>query len=173
MHAAAVSLADINQMTESEFVSAFGDVAEHSPWVASAAAKGLPFGSHEDLVQAFEVSLDGAEKTDQLAVIRAHPDLAGKAAKAGALSADSTSEQKGAGLDSLTDDEYARFQNLNGRYKDKFGFPFILAVKGATKYIIFEAFEARINNSEDVEFHEALTQIKKIMRFRLEDRVCD
>ncbi len=113
----------------------------------------------------------GADEAHQLALIRAHPDLAGRAAIAGELTADSSAEQKGAGLDTLTAAEFERFTSLNTRYKAKYHFPFIFAVKGATKDMILAAFEARLKNSETTEFEMALTQIARIFRFRLEDRV--
>jgi len=165
------SLEEINRLTRPEFVAAFADIAEHSPWVAKEAHALGPFASRNDLVTAFETAMRDAPRAAQLDLIRAHPDLAGKAAMAGNMAEDSRREQAGAGLDQLTAEEFARFNDLNGRYLDRFGFPFIFAVKGATKDMILAAFETRIGNETDQEFETALQQIARIFRFRLEDRV--
>jgi 2-oxo-4-hydroxy-4-carboxy-5-ureidoimidazoline decarboxylase len=161
------SLADINALSKTAFVANLGDIAEHSPWVAEKAWLKQPFATRDDLIAAFEKVMQEAPPAAQLALIRAHPDLATKAK----LTQDSTNEQAGAGLDRLTKEEFARFTALNDAYKKRFGFPFIFAVKGATKSQILAAFEMRIANSPDVEFATALAQIARIFRFRLEDRV--
>ncbi|MGE0237585.1 MAG: 2-oxo-4-hydroxy-4-carboxy-5-ureidoimidazoline decarboxylase [Parvibaculaceae bacterium] len=160
-------LDDINAMTRAAFVAAFGDVAEHSPWVAERAWERRPFADREALIRAFAQALREAAPDAKLALIRAHPDLATRAR----LTAESTSEQAGAGLDRLSAQEFARFTALNGAYKARFGFPFIFAVRGATKNQILAAFEERVGNSPEVEFETALAQITRIFRFRLEDRV--
>ncbi|WP_237151892.1 2-oxo-4-hydroxy-4-carboxy-5-ureidoimidazoline decarboxylase [Oryzibacter oryziterrae] len=166
-----VGIEAVNGWTAAEFVDRFGDVAEHSPWVAVRAAEARPFANRSALVDAFAAAMRAATEQEQLALIRAHPDLAGKAAVAGTMAEDSKKEQKGAGLDRLTTEEFARFTSLNDAYKAKFGFPFIFAVKGATKDMILDAFDARIHNDAATEFDTALTQISRIFRFRLEDRV--
>ncbi|TBW37193.1 2-oxo-4-hydroxy-4-carboxy-5-ureidoimidazoline decarboxylase [Siculibacillus lacustris] len=162
---------EVNALSAEAFVLRFGDVAEHSPWVARAAAAARPYASREAMIAAFVDALRAAPAEDRLALIRAHPDLAGRAARAGDMAPESRREQSGAGLSALTDAEFARFEDLNGRYLDKFAFPFILAVKGATKETILAAFERRLANTPAVEFAEALDQITRIVRFRLEDRV--
>ncbi len=162
-----ISITDVNSMDLRGFAAAFGDVAEHSPWVAKAAAAARPFASREAMIAAFEQALRSASHDMQLLLIREHPDLAGRAK----LTADSQNEQKGAGLDTLTADEFARFTSLNDAYKARFGFPFIFAVKGATKHQILESFEKRVHNGKDDEFAMALSQVLRIFRFRLEDRV--
>jgi 2-oxo-4-hydroxy-4-carboxy-5-ureidoimidazoline decarboxylase len=162
-----MTLRDINAMARNEFVAAFGDVAEHSPWVGEKAWEKRPIIDREALIAAFAEALHQAAGEAKLALIRAHPDLATRAR----LTADSTSEQAGAGLDRLGPEEFQRFTGLNEAYKARFGFPFIFAVKGATKAQILAAFEARLGNSEAVEFETALGQIARIFRFRLEDRV--
>ncbi|CAN5437182.1 2-oxo-4-hydroxy-4-carboxy-5-ureidoimidazoline decarboxylase [soil metagenome] len=167
MIAQPASLSTINAMLLTEFIAAFGDVAEHSPWVAEAATKARPFASSDAMINAFEAALRNGPKPAQLALIRAHPDLAGKAR----LTADSSKEQAGAGLDTLTEEEMQRFTILNDTYKSRFGFPFIFAVKGATKHQILAAFEARLSHDADKEFATALAQIARIFRFRIEDRV--
>lgn len=161
------SINDINAMSEAEFLDAFGDVAEDSPWFAEYAGAKRPFEDRQDMINAFLFSLRNADEQSQLALLRAHPDLASRAK----LTADSTREQKGAGLDTLSQAEFDRFTDLNSRYKRKFGFPFIFAVKGATKHQILESFEARIGNSKAQEFETALLQVGRIVRFRIEDRV--
>ncbi len=166
-----LSIAEVNALSTEDFMARFGDVAEHSPWVAEAAEKRRPFASRDAFVAAFVAAVDAAEHAWQLELIRAHPDLAGKAALRGDLTDDSKSEQAGAGLGSLTPEEFERFTYLNDRYKMRFGFPFIFAVKGATKSMIIGAFETRVRNAPETEFATALTQVGRIFRFRIEDRV--
>ena len=119
------------------------------------------------MIAAFAQALMSANRDAQLALVRAHPDLATKAR----LTDDSTREQAGAGLDTLGADEFQRFTDLNTRYKERFGFPFIFAVKGATKHMILSSFEERVDRPEADEFRTALEQVARIFRFRLEDRV--
>lgn len=166
-----VALAEVNHLDLTSFVALFGDVAEHSPWVAEHAAHRRPFADREAMIAAFTEAVMRAPRADQLELIRAHPDLAGRAAIAGTLTTDSRREQTGAGLDSLTPEEFARFSDLNGFYKKQNGFPFILAVKGAAKQQILAAFEERVKNDHATEFATALTQVCRIFRFRIEDRV--
>lgn len=162
-----ITVNDVNAMDVGGFAAAFGDVAEHSPWVAKQAAASRPFATREAMVLAFEQALRAASPELQLMLIRAHPDLATRAK----LTSDSRNEQKGAGLDSLNSAEFSRFTELNNAYKARFGFPFIFAVKGATKHQIIDSFEKRVHNSKEDEFAMALTQVMRIFRFRIEDRV--
>lgn len=162
-----ISIADVNAMSPKVFIDAFGDVAEHSPWVAREADAARPFASREALVRHFETAIRAANRDAQLALVRAHPDLAGRAK----LTDDSTKEQAGAGLNTLTTEEFARFTDLNTRYRERFGFPFIFAVKGATKHMILDSFASRVDNDRDAEFETALQQVCRIFRFRIEDRV--
>lgn len=162
-----ISLAAVNAMPPDDFAEAFGDVAEHSPWVAQGACSLRPFASRDAMIEAFGNVTLAASRDAQLALIRAHPDLATKAK----LTEDSTKEQAGAGLGTLSSDEFAEFTRLNELYKSKFGFPFIFAVKGATKHQILASFGERVNNSPAVEFDTAIFQICRIFRFRIEDRV--
>lgn len=164
-------LAAVNALPAEAFVAAFGDVAEHSPWVAEAAARRRPYADRAAMVAAFAAALDAAGADAQFALLDAHPDLAGRAAIAGDIAADSRREQAGAGLDRLTAAEFARFTDLNDRYRMRFCHPFILAVKGATKEDILAAFAARIGNDAATERATALGEVKRIFRFRLEDRV--
>lgn len=161
----------VNLMSREEFVAAFGDVAEHSPWVAEQAATQRPFADRRAMVEAFLDAVLDADAPTQLALIQAHPDLAGKAAIAGDILPDSKREQAGAGLDKLTADEHARFTELNDAYKRRFGFPFIIAVKGADKHRILAAFAERIGNDPEAELATAVRQVCNIIGFRLEDRV--
>ncbi|MCA3562288.1 MAG: 2-oxo-4-hydroxy-4-carboxy-5-ureidoimidazoline decarboxylase [Aestuariivirga sp.] len=162
-----MSITQVNAISPKAFIEAFGDVAEHSPWVAREADAFRPFASRETLVKHFEAAIRAANRDAQLALVRAHPDLAGRAK----LTDDSTKEQAGAGLNTLTADEFARFTDLNTRYRERFGFPFIFAVKGATKHMILDSFAARVGNDRDAEFETALSQVCRIFRFRIEDRV--
>ena len=153
-----------------DFLARFGGVFEHSPFIAEraleAGAVATPLtaaGVHAALVAAFRE----ASEAEQLGVLRAHPDLAGRLAIAGELTEDSRNEQAGAGLDRLSPAEHARFTELNTAYTEKFGFPFIIAVKGLTKDDILAAFEARIGNTAAVEFETAKTQVERIALLRL------
>ena len=166
-----LSIGELNRMAASEFTETFGDVAEHSPWVAERAAGTRPFADREGVVDAFAAALRCASREEQMTVLRAHPDLAGRAAIAGALTEDSRREQAGAGLDRLTPAEFERFTALNAAYRERFGIPFIFAVKGATKGMILAAFEERCANEPEVELRNAIDNVCRIMRFRIEDRV--
>ncbi|PAU51700.1 OHCU decarboxylase [Pseudomonas sp. PIC25] len=153
------------------FVAAFADIYEHSPWVAERAYDLGADASLDDidgLHQRMADILLSASRDAQLALINAHPDLAGKAAVRGELTASSTSEQAGAGIHECTPEEFARFTELNDAYKAKFGFPFIMAVKGSNRHQILAAFEERIHNTPDEEFARALAEINKIALFRLQ-----
>jgi 2-oxo-4-hydroxy-4-carboxy-5-ureidoimidazoline decarboxylase len=165
------TIAEINAMPPERFVHCFGDIAEHAAWVAQAAAEARPFASRDAMIAAFAAAVRDAEPERQLDLLHSHPDLAGKAARAGAITADSRREQSAAGLDSLDAEEFTRFTILNERYRRTFGFPFILAVKGATKQRILAAFESRLGNGAQAERAAALSQVLRIIRFRLEERV--
>lgn len=157
-----------------DFIFRFGGVFEHSPFIAErafdAGAVREPLtaaGVHAALCAQFRAaSLD-----ERLGVLRAHPDLAGRLAIAGELTEDSRKEQAGAGLDRLSPAEHARFTALNESYTEKFGFPFIIAVKGLTRDDILSAFENRIANSREQEFEAACAQVEKIARLRLESLI--
>ncbi len=163
-----IALSRLNEFSDAEFVACLKDIFEHSPWVAERVAALRPFKSVRSLQVAMVHAVEEASQREQIDLICAHPDLAGKAARAGGLTDSSTSEQAGAGLDSLSDDEYSEFHTLNDRYKAKFGFPYILAVKGHDKHSILKSFSTRLENDVEREQIEALKQIGKIARFRLE-----
>ncbi|HKR24464.1 MAG TPA: 2-oxo-4-hydroxy-4-carboxy-5-ureidoimidazoline decarboxylase [Allosphingosinicella sp.] len=162
---------EINALTAADFARRFGAVAEHAPWVAAAAGLARPFADRDGMIAAFAAAVEEAPPEAQLGLLRAHPDLAGKAALVGDVTADSRAEQRGAGLDTLTPDELARFTALNDSYRRRFGFPFILAVKGATKHRILAAFAERLDNPPEAELAEAVAQVCRILRFRIEERV--
>ena len=158
------------------FVARFGGVYERSPWIAERAfdagltaeadnAEGL-----SDLLRA-QVKAGGADR--QLALLRAHPDLAGKLAVAGELTAASAAEQEGAGLAHCTADEFERFHTLNAAYRERFGFPFIVAVAGYHRTAVLEIFERRLGNDRDTELREALEQVHRIALLRLQTAVSD
>jgi OHCU decarboxylase len=156
------------------FIERFGDIYEHTPVIAERAHRaGLrPSADTADGLHAVMATVMRAMgREEKLALIRAHPDLAGRLALAKQLTVDSTREQGSAGLDRLTAEELARFTGLNDGYKAKFGFPFIFAVKGKTKDDILASFESRMNNGADAEFDEALRQIERIALLRLKDRL--
>ncbi|MFN3250383.1 allantoinase PuuE [Roseibium album] len=170
-HPPQVSLSP-SRMTKDEFVERFGGIFEHSPWIAERAfqlelgpAHDCAAGVHNVLCRMFR-SANGEER---LGVLKAHPDLAGKLAQAGRLTAESTSEQASAGLDLLTDDERETFKDLNTAYVAKHGFPFIIAVRDNDKSSILAAFQRRIDNDGPTEFKEACNQVERIARHRLQD----
>ena len=161
-----------SQMTRERFITRFGGIFEHSPWIAEGAwslelgpAHDCATGLHNALARIFR----SATPDQRLAVLRAHPDLAGKLAAAKRLTPESTAEQASAALDALTDDERRRFQQLNADYVAKHGFPFIIAVRDNTKASILQAFETRIGNDSDTEFATACAQVERIAELRLKD----
>ncbi|MBJ3764170.1 allantoinase PuuE [Maribius pontilimi] len=163
-----------SRMDRAEFVAAFGGIYEHSPWVADAAFD-LELGPAHDsaagLAHAMARAFRRAPDDARLAVLRAHPDLAGKLAAARRLTADSTVEQSSAGLDALTDAERARFTELNDAYVAKHGFPFIIAVRDHDKAAILQAFERRLQNATADELAEACRQVERIAALRLAERL--
>ena len=167
------TFAEINSLTRDQFVMLFGGIFEHSPWIAEETWNPLPFTSLDTLHKALcdTVRTSGEEK--QLALIKAHPDLVGRAALAGTLTRESTNEQASAGLNKLSTEEIAAFQNYNQAYRDKFGFPFVICARLNKKEAILSGFERRLKNSRKQEIATALEEIFKIARFRLEDIVED
>ena len=157
-----IRLEDLNHCEASQFVAGLGAIFEHSPWVAQAVAGARPFGNVAALHAAMCASVDAADDAAQMALIRGHPELASKAAIAGELTAESTREQRGAGLKSCTPQQFESLQRLNREYGERFGFPFIVAVKGHTPATIIAALEARLGNARDVERRTALAQIGRI-----------
>ena len=157
----------LNTLGEREFVEAVGWVFEHSPWVAERAWPMRPFADVGELRDAMVQQVELASPEEQLALLRAHPDLGGRVR----LSDASANEQIGAGLDQLTREEFDAFTRLNESYGQKFGFPFLYAVKGSTKYDILRTLEQRIRSTREDEYREALRQVYRIAEFRLNDYV--
>ena len=156
-------------MSADDFVARYGAIYEHSPWVAER-VKHLLGGSVADaerLASLMADCVDNAAVDTQLELIRAHPDLAGNVQIVGGLTADSTEEQSRAGLDQCSSDEFDKFQSLNAAYKEKFGFPFIMAVRESSRSQILAAFANRLENDYNAEFETALQEIHKIARMRL------
>lgn len=168
---AAITLEQLNAMPATEFVDTLAGIFEHSPWVAESVAAHRPFGSIGALHAAMSDAVERAGIGPQLSLVRAHPELAGKAAVRGELTDESTREQSGAGLDQCTQAEFDKLQTLNAAYRVKFGFPFILAVRGFDRHGIIGNFEARLHHSADDEMRESLKQIYRIARFRLDDLI--
>jgi 2-oxo-4-hydroxy-4-carboxy-5-ureidoimidazoline decarboxylase len=166
-----VTLAELNGMERDAFVAALGGVFEHSPWIAARAYDARPFATVDALHGAMVHAMRSAPHDEQLALIRAHPELAGRAMVRNELTADSTREQSGAGLTQCSPDEHARLVDLNACYNAKFGFPFILAVKGYDRRGVIAEFARRLERDTDAEFAEALDQIARITRFRLDAMV--
>jgi 2-oxo-4-hydroxy-4-carboxy-5-ureidoimidazoline decarboxylase len=167
----AYSLDSLNAASEPEFTATLADIYEHSPWVAKAASSRRPFATLAALHEAMIAAVRAAPADARLALVKAHPDLAGKAARAGQLTADSTNEQASVGLDRLTDDEFARFHRLNDAYQAKFGIPFIVCVRRHTKNSILREFERRLAHGSEDEFDTALGEIFHIAALRLDARV--
>lgn len=166
-----LSIEEVNRMDHGEFVSRFGAVFERSPWMAEGAWERRPFDGLDGLHGAFVRTIRDGPEDRRVALIRAHPDLAGKAALAGELTAESAGEQASAGLDRLSPEEYERFHRLNAAYREKFGLPYVVCVRDNTKETIFTGAERRLSNSREEEIEAALAEIYRIGRLRLEDLV--
>jgi len=169
-----ISLDQLNASGRAAFVAAVGDVFEHAPWVAERAHAARPFATIAALHEAMMQAVRTAPRAEQLAFLRGHPELAGKVARAGAMTEESKAEQSGLGLDRLSDADFARFERANAAYAQKFGFPFIVCVRRhASAESILTAFEHRVANDLDTEFAAALTEIGHITRLRLDARISD
>ena len=167
----AMNAAELNAMNEPEFRDALDGLWEHSPWVVDAAAAARPFDTRGDLSIAMWNAVLRAPLERRLALLRAHPDLAGKLARAGALTDDSAKEQSSLGLDRLDDLEFEAFTSMNAAYRERFGFPFIICVRDNTKASIRSAFERRLSHAADAELQIALDEVRKIAEYRLRDRM--
>lgn len=162
-----MTIGELNQLDQEGFVRTVGWIFEDSAWVAERAWDAHPFDSLDGLQRAMVEQVERATFAESLALLKAHPDLGSRAR----LSQASTEEQAGAGLDSLTPSEFERLHRLNAAYRSRFGFPFLLAVKGSTKVDILRALEARMEARAEDEFREALRQVYRIGRFRLEELI--
>lgn len=166
-----MSTIELSNLKESDFVKRYGGLYEHSPWIAASVWPSLSDQSSTNtatLKVLLKTVVHSASKDQQLDLLRAHPELAGKAAVNGELTAESTQEQSSARLDLCTQEEFNRFQALNKQYNEKFGFPFILAVRGRSRAEVLAAFEERVDNSAQVEFETALEQVHQIASLRLD-----
>jgi 2-oxo-4-hydroxy-4-carboxy-5-ureidoimidazoline decarboxylase len=156
---------ELNDLDEAAFVDVFGGIYETSPWVAERSWSDRPFESIEDLHDSMRSAVQAAPRAKRLELLRAHPDLGDRTEMTDA----SEAEQASAGLDSLSPDQYETFQRLNETYRERFGFPFIMAVKNESPDVIQAAMEDRIENTEEAEFRTALDEVHQIARYRLED----
>jgi 2-oxo-4-hydroxy-4-carboxy-5-ureidoimidazoline decarboxylase len=162
-----MTLDTLNATDRDSFVGALAAIFEESPWAARRAWRHRPFASLDALHRAMTAEVAASSRDEQLALLRAHPDLGTRAR----MTTASTGEQAGAGLDRLTPDEFERLRRLNDAYREKFGFPFLFAVKGSTKHDVIVALEARLAATYEEEFAEALRQVFRIAWFRLQDTV--
>lgn len=163
------TLEELNRVDATVFVDVLGDTYESSPWVAEQAASDRPFSSVDDLRERMATVVREATQERKLELLCAHPDLGEQTEMTDA----SKAEQASAGLDELSPAQYETFQRLNETYRDRFGFPFIMAVKGATPDEIQSAMETRVENTEAEEFQTALAEVHEIARLRLEDRLVE
>ena len=166
-----LTLPEINRLTREAFTEIVGPVFEGSPWIAEQTWLKRPFASREALHQRLCETVAGASESDKLELIRAHPDLVGRAALAGTLTPASTKEQAAAGLDRLSEREIERFREYNREYREKFGFPFIVCARLNQKDAILAGFERRLNHGRDAEIGAALQEIFKIAELRLCDLI--
>ena len=163
-----ITLSELNDADEAAFVGVLGSIYEHSPWVAARAHAARPFTDITSLATAMASCVAAATHAEQDALINAHPDLAGRLARAGALAPSSAKEQAGLGLDRLPDAEFELFDALNTQYRARFGFPFIIAVKRHTRASVLAAFRARLTHDTETERQTALREIDLIARLRLD-----
>ncbi|QQO23201.1 2-oxo-4-hydroxy-4-carboxy-5-ureidoimidazoline decarboxylase [Bradyrhizobium diazoefficiens] len=166
-----ISLSDLNAADNADFVATLGNVVEYSPWIAEQLAGKRPFAGINQLHTALMAAIQSAEPDVQLALIRAHPDLASKTQRAAGLTAESTGEQNSAGLDRLSDAEYAAFERVNSAYRDKFGFPYIVCVRRHTRDSVLHDFEIRLRNIAKTEMRRAIEEIGRISALRLDQLV--
>lgn len=168
-----ITLAALNACDQAGFVEAIGFVFENTPWIAAATWSQRPFASREQLHRALCATMYAATEAQQVALIQAHPDLVGRAALAGTLGPESTSEQAAAGLNQLSPAEIAEFNRLNAAYRTKFGFPFVICARENKKESILAGFQARLPNDRSQEIATALHEISKIVWLRLADLVME
>ena len=157
------SIDKFNKLSKTEFISIFGNIFEKTEWIAERCYESKPYNNLDELVSKMMKIFENSEKEKHLEILNSHPDLAVEKK----LTKDSKNEQKNASLNQCTDEEFVEFKKLNEEYKKKFGFPFIVAVKGKNKEEILNSFRQRITNNINLEFEEAKKQVKKIANFRL------
>ncbi|HZX88851.1 MAG TPA: 2-oxo-4-hydroxy-4-carboxy-5-ureidoimidazoline decarboxylase [Reyranella sp.] len=166
-----LSLDALNAMNADDFAAALDGIFEHAPWVAMSAYAAHPFATVTALHEGLMAAVRARPAEDQIAFVSAHPDLAGKAARAGEIAPASVSEQAGLGLERLSIEEFARFERLNAAYRARFGFPFVVCVRRLTRDAVLDAFERRLANDREVELATAITEIGFITRLRLVEKV--
>jgi 2-oxo-4-hydroxy-4-carboxy-5-ureidoimidazoline decarboxylase len=159
---------DLNRMSKADFTAALGAIYEHSPWIAVRAAERRPFTTVDALSAAMSKVVAEASADEQIGLVAAHPDLGGRLARAGKLAPSSADEQASLGLERLSDEEFEAFESMNTRYRQLFGFPFVIAVKRHTRSSVLAAFEARLRHDAETERRIALSEIDMIARFRLD-----
>ena len=157
------SIDKFNKLSKTEFISIFGNIFEKTEWIAERCYESKPYNNLDELVSKMMKIFENIDKEKHLEILNSHPDLAVEKK----LTKDSKNEQKNASLNQCTDEEFIEFKKLNEKYKKKFGFPFIVAVKGKNKEEILNSFRQRITNNINLEFEEAKKQVKKIASFRL------
>ena len=158
----------INKLSQTEFTEVFGNIFENASWIAEKLYKQKPFKDFQDLSKKMIIIFESADNENKLKILNPHPDLADKA-KIGSLTPESNQEQSRAGLNHCSEEEFNEFKNLNIKYKKKFGFPFIIAVKKRNKIEILDNFRKRILSDKKIEFNNAIEQVKKIAILRLEE----
>jgi len=158
----------IDKLSETQFTEVFGNIFENANWIAKKLYEQKPFKNFQDLSKKMIYIFETADNEDKLKILNSHPDLADKT-KIGSLTPDSNKEQNSAGLNQCTEEEFNQFKNLNSEYKNKFGFPFIIAVKKKKKSEILLNFEKRVLSNKKAEFHEGTTQVMQIANLRLEE----
>src|SRR5438105_11943521 len=164
-------LSDLNACSKNDFVAALSNIFEYSPWIAEQAAAARPFAGVGALFAAMKAAVDGAPSELRLALIKAHPDLANKTQRAAGLTAESSAEQNGVGLDRLSDAEFEAFERANNAYRAKFGFPYIVCVRRHTKDSILRDFERRLPNDAKLETQKSIEEICRIAALRLDQLV--
>ena len=167
------TLSEINRLDQRQFVEILGPLFEHSPWIAERTWSARPFADRASLHRTLCETVAHANEAEKLSLLRAHPDLVGRAALAGTLTASSTKEQASAGLDNLTTQEIAQFQQYNRDYQEKFDFPFIICARLNKKEAILAGFVSRLQNSHAQELETALGEVSKIAWLRLCDVVAE
>lgn len=167
------SISTLNALDQPGFITCLADIYEHSPWVAECASRQRPYTDIASLAAAMQSCVLSADRAAQLTLIRAHPELAGKLAISGGLTAASRSEQTAAGLNNCTPEEFTMLSTLNQAYQIKFDFPFIVAVRGMKHADIISAMKQRITNTQEQEINAALQEIGQIAQFRLNDMLAD
>lgn len=167
------TLADIGKLDAAEFSRLLGTAYENSPWIARRAFAKKPFATRQALHLALYGVVLSAKEIEKLDLLIAHPELAGREAEAGTLTAASKLEQAGAGLNALTRDEVTWLKERNGLYRNRFGFPFIIAVRLHSKASIFAAMQGRLNNTREQEMQNAIAQVGEIARLRIDDLLRD